>query len=107
MFTSIDWGQLFITLLGVAVLAGIAKQKIDDLNARVKTLENDHDLLTKNHQKIELTVVNVPTKDDFKVLSGEIQQLKLSLQKLDLTLDFMARQQGFPNGFQPKSHSET
>lgn len=103
MLQNLDWAEIFFYLLTVAVLFGIAKQKLDDLKDRVKILEDSHSDLKDNHQKIELHVVNVPTKEDFNKLSIDINQLKLSLQKLDLTLDFMARAQGFgkPN------HTET
>jgi len=103
MLENVNWAEVFFYLLTVAVLGGIAKQKIDDLRERVKYLEDGQTNLKDNHQKIELHVVNVPTKEDFSKLTGEIGQLKLSLQKLDLTLDFMARAQGFgkPN------HTET
>lgn len=103
MLQDLNWPEIVIYLLTIAVLFGIARQKIDDLRERVKFLEDSHDDLKDNHQKIELHVVNVPTKEDFNKLSGEISSLKLSLQKLDLTLDFMARAQGFgkPN------HTET
>lgn len=42
MLNNVNWPEVFFYLLTVAVLFGIAKQKIDDLRDRVKVLEDSH-----------------------------------------------------------------
>ena len=100
-----DWVQLIVSLIVLFVGAGIAKHKIDNLEERVKKLEYDHDALNQNHQKIELTIVNVPTKEDINKLSNEIQSLKVSIVKLEVILDYMARNKGYNITQQPKDGS--
>lgn len=101
----INWGEVFIFVVMIAVHAGVVWNSISNHRSRLEKLEESHGEMKDNHQKIELTVVNVPTKDDMTRLSNEIQQLKITLAKLETILSLMAHQQGIPTAGKP--HIET
>jgi hypothetical protein len=85
--------EILIFVVVTAIHAGIVWSKLSDHNERIKALEGRQSMLSDNHQKIELNIVNVPTKQDMNQLSSEIQGLKISLAKLETILNIMAQRQ--------------
>jgi hypothetical protein len=77
-----DWGELGIFLIITAVNAGIVWNKLSQHSERIVKLEDNHDNMRDNHQKIELGV----TKD--------IGEVKSSVMRMETILSFMAQQQG-------------
>jgi hypothetical protein len=101
--SSINWAEVIFYLISLGVVAGIAKQKIDtlveatnQLKAELNDVKNDHDDLSKEHQSIKLTIVTVPTKDDLKGLTNEVQQLRLAMTRLEIVLEQIASKNGVP-----------
>lgn len=103
--SNIDWIQAGIFLIIFAVQTGILynkqqnlKEDYDDLSDEFtdyKTAtDKEIELLKTNHQTIQLTIVNSPTKDDIKNLSAEVQSLKMTLVRLEVILEHLAQQNG-------------
>jgi hypothetical protein len=100
--SNLDWIQGVIFLLVIAVQSGVLYNKIQNLKDDYDDLSDDFtnykkdndkeiDILKHNHQTIQLTIVNSPTKDDIKGLSAEVQSLKMTLIRLEVILEHVAK----------------
>lgn len=98
---SIDWAQVIFYLISLGVVAGIAKQRIDNLvdttntlKTELATVKEQHNVLKDDHHKIKLTVVTVPTKEDMNHLTREVTQLRLTITRLETILEQLAIKTG-------------
>lgn len=117
-----QWAEVIVILIiGVAhagimwnKVSNLQKQQEDEKKARdaekeeyeeeIRAMKEEYRKILDNHQKLEITIVNVPTKDDINKLTSEIHSLKLSVGKLETILSMMA----YGRGIDPdKKFSET
>jgi predicted PurR-regulated permease PerM len=118
MMSNLDWIQAVIFMMAIAVQSGMfynkvtnLKEDLDDLaedlnNYKIST-NKEINVLKMNHQTIQLTIVNSPTKDDIKSLSSEVQSLKMTLVRLEVILEHLAQSQGLSlNEKHEKRHAD-
>jgi FtsZ-binding cell division protein ZapB len=98
---SINWLEVIFYVVSLGIVAGIAKQKIENLiettsqlKVEIQGLKEDHDSLKDDHQNIKLTVVTVPTKEDMNNLTREVQNLRISITRLESILEQLASKNG-------------
>jgi uncharacterized membrane protein len=102
MTLQIDWIELILYFLSLAVMFGIYKQRLHDHSEKLIALRAEVDTLKTNHNDVKLTIVNTPTKDDMVKLGNELHKLQLTITRLGMIIGQLAEKNGihvnFPNG---------
>lgn len=82
----LHWIEIVAYILAGGVAFGALRQKQSNLEHRVRTLEKNQDELHEDLRRIELTLANVPTKEDFAKIEQEIKNMQISFARLEVII---------------------
>lgn len=82
----LHWIEIVSYILMGGVAFGVLQQKQSNLEQRIKTLERNQDELHQDLRRIELSLANVPTKEDFAKIEVEIKNLQLAFVRIEVLL---------------------
>lgn len=82
----LHWIEIVAYILAGGVAFGTLRQKQSNLEHRVRTLEKNQDELHEDLRRIELTLANVPTKEDFAKIEQEIKNMQISFARLEVII---------------------
>jgi hypothetical protein len=82
----LHWIEVVAYILMGGIAFGVLQQRQSNLEQRVKTLERNQDELHQDLRRIELSLANVPTKEDFAKIEVEIKNLQLAFVRIEVLL---------------------
>jgi hypothetical protein len=82
----LHWIEIVAYILMGGIAFGVLQQRQSNLEQRVKTLERNQDELHQDLRRIELSLANVPTKEDFAKIEVEIKNLQLAFVRIEVLL---------------------
>jgi hypothetical protein len=82
----LHWIEIVAYILTGGIAFGILQQRQSNQEQRIKNLERHQDELHQDFRRIELSLANVPTKEDFAKIEVEIKNLQLSFVRIEVLL---------------------
>jgi hypothetical protein len=82
----LHWIEIVAYILTGGVAFGILQQRQSNQEQRIKNLERNQDELHQDLRRIELSLANVPTKEDFAKIEVEIKNLQLAFVRIEVLL---------------------